>query len=164
MVSRIEGERLIIAATLDAVETGQEFEQIPPHMTIVRWFQLQENRLFRLTGAMDRIFSDQDVYQNLVGGKAKKYGEERQFSVREILGAETGPSFALRAFVRSLGAFPRDDIYADTFSAHVTDSPERKVKRKEKLAIPTVALISAHTGEPLQRVVSSYALGSPQDE
>jgi hypothetical protein len=159
MVSHIEGERLIIAATLDPVETGQEFERIPPHMTVVRWFQMQENRQPRVADAMYRIFSNKDIYQKLVGGKHRKYGEEKEFSVRELLGAETGPSFALRALVRSMGAFRQDDIYAGTFSPHVTDDPTRIVKKGEKLALPTVALISAHSGESLQHVVEAFTLG-----
>jgi hypothetical protein len=162
MASHIVGERFIVAATLDPVETGQEFEHIPPHMTVVRWFQLQESWQPRLTGAMDRIFTDRDVYQNLVGGKARKFGEEGEVSVREILGAEIGPSFALRAFVRSMGLFRQDDVYADTFTAHVTNNPARKVRKNEKLAIPTVALIAAHSDEPMQRVVESFTLGSQE--
>ena len=164
MVSRIEGERLIIAATLDAVETDQEFERIPPHMTVVRWFQMQENRRFRVIAAMNRLFTDQDVYQDLIGGKAKKYGEQKQFPVRELIGAETGPSYGLRSLVRGLGSFRADDIYADTFSAHVTDTEERRVRRGEKIALATVALISAHSDKPYQRVVESFSLGLKEDQ
>ena len=158
MVSHIAGERFLVAATLDAVQTGQEFEHIPPHMTIVRWFQLQQNRIPRLTGAMDRIFTDQPLYQQLVGGKSRQYGEEEQFSVREILGAENGPTIALRALIKSLGTFRSDDVYVDTFSPHVTDEPDRQVRKREQLAFPTVALISAHSDKRPQRVVESFNL------
>jgi len=159
MVSHIDGERFLIAATLDPVETDQEFKRIPPHMTIVRWFRMQQEQLFRVTGAMDRIFTDKDVYQNLVGGKARRYGEDRQFPVREIIGAETGPSSGLRALVKSLGSFREDDPYTDVFAPHVTNDPERRVLKNEQLSLPTVALISANPDEPLQRVVESFALG-----
>jgi hypothetical protein len=163
MASHIEGERLIIAATLDPVETGQEFERMPPHMTIVRWFQMQENRHYRVTGAMDRMFTHQAIYQNLRGAEHATFGEEGQFKVRVLTGVETGPSFGLRALVRSLGSFREDDIYADRFSAHVTDVPGHEVRRGQKLALPTVALISAHSDASVQRVVESFKLGQKND-
>lgn len=158
MTSHIEGERFLIAATLDPVETGDEFERIPPHMSLVGWFQMPENRQFRVTDAMDRIFTNQDVYQKLKGAEHAQYGPEGQFKARVLTGAETGPSFGLRALVRSLGNFRQDDIYANTFSPHITDEPGFKVRRNQKLALPTVALISAHPDKPLQRVVESFPL------
>ena len=160
MVSHIEGERFIIVGTLDAVEADQEFERIPPHMTIVRWFQMSEHhRHHFLERAMDNVLTDQDVYQNLIGGQKKRYGEGKQFPVREIQGAEIGPWHAFHSLVSGVGYFREDDIYAHHFAPHVTDTPDRHVRRREQLAIPTVALISAHSEKPAQRVLAAFTLG-----
>lgn len=166
MAERFDGERLIIAATLDPVETGQEFETLPPHMTVVRWFQLpEESRRKRLDFAMQRslIETEKPVFQNLTGGKLDQFGEHKDVTVRLINGAEIGPSFALIAFVSSLGRFRKDDKFAKTFTPHVTVTPERHVKRGEKLSLPTVALISAREGDPIQRVEAAYDLRSRRD-
>jgi hypothetical protein len=157
----VEGERLIVAATLDPVATGQEFDKIPPHMTVLRWFQMGERHRQRFfEPAMENIFNEQDVFQNLVGTRRKNYGEQGQFPVREIKGAETGPWYGLHSLVMGLGNFREGDVFAHNFAPHITMERTRKVQRGERLAIPTVALISAHSGETTQRVLASYALGS----
>lgn len=159
MVSRIEGERFLIVGTLDAVETGQEFERIPQHMSIGVWFQFYERQQKFLTGAMRRVFEGQDLYQKLEGGRHRRLGENKRFPAREMLGAEQGPWYGMHALVKGLGKYRADDEYADTFLPHITDQPDRKIKKGEQLAIPTVALIRAHSDEALQSVVAAYELG-----
>lgn len=164
MVSRIEGERFTIVGTLNAVKTDQEFERIPPHMTITRWFQMSEFHRHRfLELAMDKVLTEQDVFQNLTGGRKKHYGENGQFPVREIQGAEIGPWYAFRSLVDGLGSFREGDFYARKFAPHVTDTPARKIAWREQLAIPTVALISAHSEKTTQRVLASFTLGQSKD-
>jgi hypothetical protein len=109
---------------------------------------------------MDQVFTGRDVFQNLEGGRHLKYGENNDIPIREMLYAETGPHFALRALVRSMGKFADGDEFADVFSAHITDESNRVIKRHEKVAAPTAALISAHSDEVMQHVVKAYPLGS----
>lgn len=156
----IQGERLIIAATLDAVDEGQLFDRIPPHMTVVRWFSLPEAQRPYLYNAMDQLFTDQNVYQDLQGGEHLLYGEQNDIPVREMLNAQDGPTIALRALIKQIGKFPEGAPFVDVFSPHVSDEPERSVVTHEHIRIPTVALFSAHSDVKGKRVEKSYTLGA----
>lgn len=158
----IVGERLFVAAPLDPVEQGQGFKKIPPHVTVVGWFSFPEHQRTYLFDAMDRIFTNKDIFQKLEGGKHAMYGEKNDIPVREILNAEDGPWFALRALVKSVGQFSDDNQFVDVFSPHVSDTLERKVARREKLDISTVALFSADSEKPIKRVEAVYTLGKNQ--
>jgi hypothetical protein len=176
MVSRIEGERLLIAGTVDAVKTGQEFQDMPLHMSLVACFSFPESQRQFLFNAMDKILTHQDYFQHLVGSRQHHHlGDEHQFPARMLRGAEKegGPSFAFRHLINSLGAFRPDDEHKDTFNPHITDIYERKdrdgkiivpgqaIAWKQELALPTVALFSAHSERKGQRVLASYSLGKP---
>ena len=125
MVSHIEGERFLIVGTLDPVETGQEFEHIPQHMSIGAWFQFYESRQKFLTGAMRRVFEGKDVYQKLEGGRHRRLGENKRFPAREMIGAEEGPWYGMHSLVEGLGNYRADDKFAHKFLAHITDQPDR---------------------------------------
>ena len=163
-MSRIAGERFLIAATLDPAHEGQEFETIPPHMTVVRWFTLPDHRRKFLDHAMYHVLTDTPVFQELTGGKHARFGEHKEYPVRLIVGAEEAPAWALRTFVKGMGSFRDGDVFADTFNPHVTDTPTRSIERGEQISIPTVALIRAHPEEQMQQVVASYELGDPGRE
>jgi len=155
---RAEGERFLIAATIDSVEEGQAFETLPPHMTVVRWFSLAEHRRHFLDNAMGRLMTA-EPFQQLVGGKHSLFGEHNDVPVREMLGAEAGPHFGLSRLVKGFGKFPESDLYAETFRPHITDTPERAVRAKERIGMATVALFSAQNEEPLMTVENAYQLG-----
>ena len=131
---------LIVAATIDPVETGQQFNRIPPHMTVIGWFSFPENRRKFLDHTLQHLFGDQPVFQEVVGGNKAFYGPDADIEVTELKHVETGPWFALHALIKSLGQFPDDDEYVDVFSPHVSARDGRTVKKDEPIAFPTVAL------------------------
>lgn len=158
----IVGERLFVAATLDPVEEGQRFARIPPHMTVVGWFSFPSEKQAVLWNAMDTIFTNKEVFQNLQGGKQLQFGEHHDIPVREILHAETNPYFAIHALVKRMGKFPEGHKFSDIFSPHVTDEPLRSVAEGETIKIPTVALFAAHS-DMLDKVVkAAFPLGAPR--
>jgi 2'-5' RNA ligase len=156
---RAEGERLLIAATIDSVEEGQAFETLPPHMTIVRWFSLAEHRRHFLDEALGRIMTIGEPFQDLIGGKHSMFGEHQDVPVREMLGAEIGPHFALSRLARGYGKYEDDDSFTETFRPHITDTPEYAVRAKERVSMATVALFSARRDERLKTVEAAYQLG-----
>lgn len=156
------GEKLLVAATLEPVVQGQEFETIPPHMTVIGWLAIQASRQHFLYSALDKIFSS-DYYQDVVGAKAAKYGPENDVPVRTLSNVETAPWFGLHALVESLDGFPEDNFFNDVFSPHVSDTPERKVKKGEHLAFPTVAVFSKIKGIPINHVEAVYPLGEHRE-
>jgi hypothetical protein len=72
----LAGEKMMIAAMIDPIEQGQTFSKIPAHMTIIRWFNLQESRRARLEFAMDNVFLNSDLYQDTVGAGRELFGIE----------------------------------------------------------------------------------------
>ena len=174
MTSRIEGERLIIVGTVNDVVTGQEFDYLPPHMTLAIWHTLSDSRKDDMLGEMDTLFTNQYLYQNLVGGRHRLLGEQKNIPARMIHGAETEPSFSLIDLIDRIGAFRADDIYAHKFKAHITDmrarrdengeiiTPGFRVKEGRELALSKVALFAAYSDSPLHRVVGSFDLRSEQ--
>jgi len=159
----LTGERLLIAATVDSVEVGDEFLRIPPHLTVVGWFSFSDERKRFLFNAMGNLFDETGVYQNTIGGKPAKFGPDQNVDVREMLNVDTAPWFGLHALIKSLGTFPEDDPFIDVFSPHVSNTPERKIKRKEKLAFQAVALFSKNPGDPYKHVDAAYNL-MPKDQ
>ena len=162
----LPGERLLIAAMLDDVQTGEDFDRIPPHMTEVRWFNLQENRRFRLFAAMDKLFADQPVSvlnesekEPITVGVLNLFGKGfDRFLVRELEGVYTGHNFALHALVKSLGTFDDKDPFKDTFQPHITRTKGLTLRRDEPVLFSSVALISAQEDIPGFRVLENYPL------
>ena len=163
----LPGERLLIGAMLNEVETGEDFDRIPPHMTQVRWFNLQENRRFRLLGAMHRLFDDQPASvlnetekEPITVGVLSLLGKGfDRVLVRELEGVSTAHHFALHALVKSLGSFDDEDPFADRFNPHITRTKGLKLRRDEPVSFSSVAVISAQEGVPGYRVLDNYPLG-----
>lgn len=163
----LPGERLLIGAMLDEVETGEDFDRIPPHMTEARWFNLQENRRFRLFATMNRLFADQPASvlnesekEPITVGVLSLYGKGfDRVLVRELEGVSASHNFALRALVKSLGSFDDEDPFADRFQPHITRTKGLKLRRDEPVSFSSVAIISAQEGVPGYRVLDNYPLG-----
>ncbi|HEY8886439.1 MAG TPA: hypothetical protein VIM31_03005 [Candidatus Microsaccharimonas sp.] len=171
----LPGERLIIAATLDSVERGETFHEIPPHMTVVRWFNLQENRRFRLANAMDRFFTDQPVFDKTIGGRKASFGDTAHpVPVRLVNGIETvkvradkegnnrfvNPEwFALHALIRSIGSFDEDDLYKDAFVPHISDTKDFTLGYRKRVSFDSVAVFGTEDKHQDYRVIDSFPLG-----
>jgi hypothetical protein len=164
----LSGEKLIIAATLDGLTEGETFNEIPPHMTVIRWFHLQENRRERLFTALDTMFTDEPVFDQAVGGRKVLLGRfphlalgRRVDNLKTINKENTqNPQwFALHALVKSLGTFDEDDRYKDVFLPHITDSKTFKLQKNKPIAFSSVALIGTEGIDQEHHVVASFALG-----
>lgn len=155
-------ERVMVAAMVDPVETGQLFEKIPPHMTIRRWLNVYDDRhLARLTQTTERIFR-QDYFQETIGGRHSYFGENFDEPVREMKNVERGPWYALTALAKSLSILPEDDPFREVFNPHVTDMEHYKVRSRQRLAFSAIALISRgldDTPPRIKEVKAAFPLG-----
>ena len=133
------GEDLLVAAVPELIELGQEFPTLPPHMTVIGWLSFDDNYRRHFDAAAERIFRV-DFFQETVGGKAVKYGVSKDIPVRAMNNVEEGPWYGLHSLASGLRAFPPDDAFIDVFSPHVTDTPDYKVKRGERIAFPNVVV------------------------
>jgi hypothetical protein len=154
------GERLLVAAMVQPVEQGETFGVIPAHMTVIGWLTPLMHQRHFLDNALENVFK-QDYFQETVGGRHLKYGEDHNIPVREMRQVERAPWIALHALAKSLQMFPADDKFIDIFSPHVSDTHDYKAARGEKIAFPMVALISRSQDKALKtkRVEAVYPLG-----
>lgn len=171
----LPGERLTIAATLKEVTQGETFEALPPHMTVIRWFNLQDNRRFRLETAMDNLFTDKPVFANAIGGRKAELGTAPKLvPVRLVKGIDTvsvradeegnkrfvNPEwFALHALIQSLGKFDEDDAFKDVFLPHVSDTDDFALGYRKRPAFKSVAVFATEGEQQEHRVISSVPLG-----
>lgn len=172
----LPGERLLLAATLDEVQEGELFDTLPPHMSLVRWANIQESRRARVQIGLNNIFSDQFLYQEAVGKGYKTYRlDGEKVHARKIELPEKDLNFrdSAHSLIKSLGQFDPEDPYADTksflkkknkFRAHVTDTPERVVSRLESISFRTVALFALNADNPehIHTVLASYQLAATE--
>lgn len=173
----LPGERLLLAATLDEVQEGELFDSLPPHMTLVRWAFIQENRRFRIEYGLNNIFSNQYLYQDVRGGASDTYlldGEKTRVRVMKLQEKDLKFRDAAHSLIKSLGIFNPDDPYADTKSfyegsaryiPHVTDTPERKIGRFESVSFRSVAMFALNADDPerVHRVLNSYRLADSEE-
>lgn len=74
-------ERLMVAAPLDATEVGQEFNSLPPHMTVFPWFELKASDWPRFDAILHRVV-DETVQPTIQGGDKEMFGPQHTTSVR----------------------------------------------------------------------------------
>jgi hypothetical protein len=169
----LPGERLLIAATPDELEVGEIFTDIPPHMSVGRWFTMEAHRRHYVTEAMDHLFTDQDVFDEAVGGglalfrRDGKLVRARRIEQLETISKENtiNPQwFALHALVKGLGHFDEADKYNDVFSPHMTYTKTFKLAQGEPVLFSSVALIGTEGRRQDHRVIASFPLGVPDGE
>jgi hypothetical protein len=155
----LSGERLLIAATLDPVEVGPRFGELPIHLPVLDHFSIQgDRRLDRLTTAMDNIFitqaslttrAESGERQGLYGGNVLLLDGLRDTPARLIVNTSSGPWSGLRALVHSLGEFDENYAFKNVvdnkgnfaFKGYVADTNERSIQHGESILFSSVALI-----------------------
>lgn len=162
----LPGERLLVATTTDLVEQGEIFQTLPPHMTLVRWANVQENRRFRIYAGLKNIFDDDKIYQDAVGGARGKFGGYDGTAITKI---DLHRRDAAHSLIDSLGYFDPEDSFAHArsnetaavrYQAHVSDTPERKIGEGEVFSFQSIGIFAVHADDPeIFTVLASYRLG-----
>ncbi|RWZ78446.1 MAG: hypothetical protein EOT05_01655 [Candidatus Microsaccharimonas sossegonensis] len=174
----LPGERLLLAATLDEVQEGELFDNLPPHMSLVRWSSIAEHRRAQVECGLNNIFSNQHVYQDVLGSVNDSYvidGERVRVRLMKLKERDLKFRDAAHSLIKSLGRFDPEDRYADTKSFYeghakfrplVKDTPERKIGHFESVSFQTVAMFALHADDPrhIHRVLSSYQLAHSEKE
>lgn len=163
----LPGERLLISAMLDDVTLDETFDTIPPHMSLVRWFDVQENRRFRILTAMDRFYTnkpstvfDESETKRVTGSGSALFDREGdEVLVRRLRNVQTAHHIGFHALVRSLGSFDPEDPFSDVFTPHVTNTRDRSVRRGEVLEFSSVALIADEGPHTQKHVLDVFPLG-----
>ena len=68
-------ETVMVAATLDRLNAGQELAKLPPHMTYMAWFQLPDSEREAFASLLEEITEDYRPPRPVVG-EEEKFGSE----------------------------------------------------------------------------------------
>jgi len=77
-------EHLMVAAPLVATEVGEEYESLPPHVTLFPWFDIPTANWPRFNAALGNVASE-TVQPTIKGGDAAVFGaDHRPIAVRRL--------------------------------------------------------------------------------
>lgn len=154
----LQGERFIIAATLEPLEVGQEFSELPPSTTLVEDFQMQEHHRERFLKPLMKSLFTEPRFQEVVGSEYTKLGPNKEVLAKKMFGADASVLFALRSLVRSLDTSAGEMVHIDRMSVAGNGTPMMKLRRGRTLAYSTVALFSHSVDDSTQYVRDVYSV------
>jgi len=98
-------DRVIVAATPQRLELGEEFTVLPPHVRLFDWMELPESFTPRLRNIIDLSFQDEDsMLDTRLGFRSWRYRGERARHVKNI---DKKQWFAIHALAKSFGQLDR---------------------------------------------------------
>lgn len=137
----------MVAAMIDRLETGQSFDTLPAHMTVLPWFDLASNEWPDLHDELEDVVSETPM-PVVMGGDEAVYGSEDPQVVRKL--NRLTPSFNLihgfDIHARLYGAVrQRDGQFDETYtglawSPHVTATPERAIDEGEMISFDNLTV------------------------
>lgn len=99
-------EHLMVAAPLVATEVGEEYESLPPHVTLFPWFDMPTANWTRFNAALGDVASE-TVQPTIKGGDAAIFGTDQHPSAVRLLNRATQTFNIIHGF----------DIHADIHRA-----------------------------------------------
>jgi len=163
-------ERVLVAAPLEPVETGQEFEWLPLHMPVIGWLAIKNSSDRGALGlASFQAFYHRPVYQRARSVDRILLGPRRDRAATLLSGVERIPWASLYDVAAERDLFPDDGSVTDHFIPHIPDLSRdmpyinaehvRAVSRDEAVRFRQVALFtrSEHDEAPFT-VAATYAL------
>ncbi|MGB3024052.1 MAG: hypothetical protein WBB39_04605 [Candidatus Saccharimonadales bacterium] len=136
-------EVFIMAAPLEPVEVGAEFDGLPPHITVVPPFTLETDRLQELHTSMEGVLYDWGPIRVIVGGE-ESYGDNGEKTAKWVSGVMFGVHVgATTAVTRCGGTF--DERYIGySWSPHITRHED--VETGARYCIPVLPLFVGRNG------------------
>lgn len=151
-----EQEKFLIAATLDPVERGQDFTDVP-HMTVLRWFT-KPAQWPEFRGNIATLFDRPNVFGRPVGGDHALYGPDKDIAVRELIDVSPWPYIGMIASVRKRGGLFIDEDYAEEYLPHVTDTPSRQVEEGELVHFSSIAIVRRDAQRTKEEIIIAHPL------
>ena len=144
---------LLIVAPLDIVHQGVVYEHIPPHLTVLPWFELPNSRWSAFTEGMEELVIEERL-SNVKGARAARYGQYGTLPVRELCGELLGVHAHALNLVKWLGCTVDPMYTGHNYSPHVSDKPERVIAEGEPIDFPGLAVFRKEAG--LKQVAEFY--------
>lgn len=153
-----ERGEFIVIRTLDPVETGQELRSIPPHMTELSWFFVQNNDLERLIPQIDELADRHGFLASTAEGKRRVlYGENEDIPACEMTVAHDKIHQGLVAAVKALDGTYRFPNFALNWSPHITDEHGVSIQVGQRVKFSSLALISRQDDESGKRKLVEHS-------
>jgi hypothetical protein len=157
MTAQRGGETFKLAATLNEVEVGQDFEGTA-HMTFLRWFHAPkpwrtlESRLQYLFEQPDPFIHPDAPEGPKVQGSAL-YGPDANIPVFELGGVSRWPNLGAESLVRSLEGEHTDEPFAHSFDPHITKVPDLKLRKGQRVQFSSVAVVRRNEARTEREVI-----------
>jgi len=160
-------ERLMVAAPLVATEVGQEYEALPPHITVFPWFEINDASWYQFNRSMKEVVED-TVQPTIQGGDPAHFGPDETVPVRRLNRATQTFNIihgfdihagVYRAVKRASGQY--DPTYVGLrWSPHVSDTKHFALQEDEEITIPELVVLErrARTGIKAIRAVYKWQL------
>lgn len=161
-------EKFLVAAMPDAIQQGQQFSELPPHMRYAGWIALDKRFQPEIEYRFDGWFKHQPAIGPLMTDKIIE-----GMNARVLKGhVDNGPFFGLYHFMKSHGRVsPGDERFTNDRknpTLPMLVAPESMVLRKDvPIRFDHVALLSlrqANSGDLVSQVEKVVALEDSNDQ
>lgn len=153
-----KGEFIVIR-TLDPVDTGDVLSSIPPHLTDLSWFFLDNGALRTLKPRIDDLGDRYGYTASWALGKRRVlYGANEDIPACELLVAHDKIYRGLFSAVEKLGGEYKYPDYANNWSPHITDEHGVSIQEGESVSFSSLALISRQGKPGEKRKVVEHAV------
>jgi hypothetical protein len=158
-------EEFILLQTLQPVEAGQEFQQIPPHMTTVPWFSVPRESLDDLVPVLDDLVEKHGKDANFATGiELVNFGPNEDIPACRVLVGTVALNASVVGWVDRQGGTFKYETYARKWRPHITHEQGVEVKVHDLVLFSTLALVSRQDTETEKRKVVEYAAQLPVKE
>lgn len=155
-------ESLLVVATLEPVEPGVIFEKgvkLPPHMTLLPWFELLENQTHRFSLTLTRLAGRYSPLQ-IKGGEEAYFGPQEDIPVRKLIADQAifQAHHELIRLVATFGAQTDPRWSGDNYTPHVTHTDKHELQEGDVVTLSAMQLFSRNAkGDKILH--SQHALG-----
>lgn len=154
----IDRENFIIVQTIDPVETGQELQRIPPHMTVLSWFAISRANIPEIAGALDDLARRHgSVAADAIGAKRVLYGINEDIPAIEMKVQTTAIHDGLKRVVDELGGEYHYPQFARKWGPHMTDEEGSSIQPNQAVHFSSLALFSRQDDQNGKRKVVEHS-------
>jgi hypothetical protein len=142
-------EKIMVASTVERLEVGQVFSELPAHLTVYPWFDLDEKDWSEFDEGMEDVIV-RTRSPIVIGGSEQYFGSSGDIAVRRL--DVPAPGFNLiNGYDIHAGVFvlahvlgqPKDDTYTgEAWRPHITPTSEFALDEDQELALDNLTVFA----------------------
>jgi hypothetical protein len=152
-------EEYMLLQTIQPVETGEVLQKIPPHMTVLSWFSINQAFVGELHPLLDTLVEQYDV-AHAIGGERVLFGANEDMPACKIVSNVQEVHDEVMHWVDAKHGTFRYEDYARNLQTHITDEQGVSVQTGEHITFATLALFAVQNADikRIKRVEYAIAL------